>query len=131
MAVKQKKKGGQAPRVRAATCLKKGDLVMIITGGNEHKRPLQGKTGRIRMFVGKNRDRVVVEGLNVFTRHQKQTSPDKPAGKVEKEGAVHISNVMYYVEKLNRPVRLKHKRLEDGTKVRGYVDPESKEFVQV
>jgi ribosomal protein L24 len=47
------------------------------------------------------------------------------------EGGMHISNVLFYVEKLKKPVRLKHKILEDGKKVRGYIDPTSKSFVQI
>ncbi|MCB0359596.1 MAG: hypothetical protein KDD44_08160, partial [Bdellovibrionales bacterium] len=50
---------------------------------------------------------------------------------IEKEGSVHLSNVMYYSEDLKRPVRLSSKRLDDGTKVRGFVHPESKTFEQI
>lgn len=111
--------------------LKKGDPVMVIAGGNKNKRPNKGKVGRIKGFAGKKLDRVIVEGVNLVTRHQKQLSPEKPAGKIEKESPIHLSNVMYYVEKLKKPVRLKYTHLEDGKKVRGYLHPESKEFVQI
>lgn len=113
------------------SALKKGDTVMIIAGGNKRKRPLKGQVGKIREIVGDDSDRVIIEGLNLHVRHQKATGPDKPGGKISKEMSLHISNVMYYVEKLKRPVRLCHKILADGKKVRGYRDPEKRDFVQI
>jgi ribosomal protein L24 len=44
---------------------------------------------------------------------------------------MHISNVMYYVEKLKRPVRLVKSVTADGKRVRGYKDPTTKNFVQL
>jgi large subunit ribosomal protein L24 len=114
---------------KKATKLKSGDKVIVISGGNKNKRPNKGKLGTILSFVGE--DRVIVEGINKVTVHQRQTSPDKPGGKIVKEAPVHVSNVMYYADKLERPVRLVANRLADGTKVRGYRDPESKDFVQI
>jgi large subunit ribosomal protein L24 len=111
--------------------LKVGDTVMIIAGGHKEKRPNKGQTGKIRAFTGKKMDRVIVEGLNMITKHQRATQPGQPSGKIQKEGGVHISNVMYYADKIKKPVRLKSQFLEDGKKVRGYVDPESREFVQL
>ena len=118
-------------RIRVKTALKKGDLVMVIAGGHKKKRLNVGKLGKIREFTGKNKDRVIVEGLNFVTRHQKQLGPNKPAGKVPKEASIHISNVMFYAEKIKKPVRLKHSVLADGKKVRGYTNPENKEFTQI
>ena len=109
--------------------LKKGDLVMVIAGGSGTTRANKGKTGKIKKFVGD--DRVIIEGLNFVARHQKQAGPNKPAGKFPKEAPIHVSNVMFYVEKLKKPVRIKHKLLSDKKKVRGYSDPKSKEFVQI
>lgn len=108
--------------------IRKGDTVMIIAGGNKTKRPIKGKVGKVLRVIG---NRVVVEGLNYITRHRRATGPSSPAQKVQIEGSMHISNVMYYVEKLKRPVRITHKVLEDGKKVRGYLNPESKEFEQI
>jgi large subunit ribosomal protein L24 len=109
--------------------LRKGDLVIVIAGGNKSKRPNKGKTGKIQRFVGA--DRVIVEGINLVTRHRRAAGPNKPAGKLRTEAAIHISDVMYYVDKLKTPVRLRHKMLEDGRKVRGYRDPKTAEFVQI
>lgn len=118
-------------KAQLVTSLKKGDPVMVIAGGNKETRPNKGKVGKILRFVGKERTRVIVEGINLITRHERAKGPNSPAGKVQREGSIHISNVMYYVEKIKRPVRIKHKVLADGKKVRGYISPESKEFVQI
>ncbi|MCB0336787.1 MAG: 50S ribosomal protein L24 [Bdellovibrionales bacterium] len=114
-----------------STSLKSGDMVMIIAGGNKEKRPIKGQVGKLKAFTGKYNDRAIVEGLNMITKHQRQTTPDRPAGKIQKEASIHVSNLMYYVEKLKKPVRLKHNLLEDGSKVRGYINPETKQFVQI
>ena len=123
--------GGKKTARAGRTLLKKGDLVMVIGGGNRKKRPIQGQVGRIIGFRGKEHDRVLVEGVNLMTRHKRQTAPGKSSGKVQKEGSIHVSKVRYYAEKLKKPVRLRSQFLADGAKVRGYRDPASKEFVQI
>jgi len=111
--------------------IRKGDMVMIIAGGNDKKKPLKGKVGKLLRFVGREKDRAIVEGLNYVSHHERAAGPSKPGGKIPREAGVHVSNLMFYVEKLKRPVRIKHKVLADGTKVRGYMDPKNKEFVQI
>jgi large subunit ribosomal protein L24 len=130
---KNRKKAGQRPiQARAVkTVLKVGDIVMVIAGGHSTKRPNKGQTGKILRFSGKNRDRVIVEGLNKIFKHKRQTSMNDKAEKIQVEAGIHISNVRYYAEKLKKPVALKVKQLADGKKVRGYMDPESKQFVQI
>ncbi len=106
-----------------------GDLVMVIAGGSGEKRANKGKVGKVLRFVGE--ERVVVEGLNFIAKHVKQTQPGKPSGKVVVEGSIHLSNVMFYCEALGRPVRVKYSLKADGSKVRGYNHPETKQFVQL
>lgn len=119
-----------APR-RIASKLKTGDIVMVIAGGNKKKnRVLKGQTGKILKFLPST-NRVIVEGLNKVTRHKRAMTATDSAGKIEKDGSVHISNVMYYSEELKRPVRVKSKTLGDGRKVRGYLNPKTKEFEQI
>lgn len=113
------------------TKLKRGDRVVVISGGNSKVRPIKGKIGTIKSIIGENRERAIVEGLNIVTRHQRAKGPGKPAGKVPMEAPIHVSRLMYYVDKLNQPVKLMRKVLEDGEKVRGYRHPESGEFVQI
>jgi large subunit ribosomal protein L24 len=119
-----------ASPVAVKTRLKKGDTVMVMSGGNKKTRPIKGQTGKILRFVD-NGQRAIVEGLNTMTRHQRAKGPSKPAGKIVKEAPMQISRLMYYVEKIKRPVRLTVSFLADGTKVRGYKDPETKKFVQL
>jgi len=111
--------------------LKKGDLVIVVAGGNKHKRPIKGQVAKIKEIVGTHGDRVVLEGLNLFTKNTKAQGPGEPGGKIQVERSMHISNVSFYAEKLKKPVRLVKNVLADGKKVRGYRDPSTKEFVQV
>jgi large subunit ribosomal protein L24 len=117
--------------VAAKIALKSGDVVVVVAGGNKKKRPIKGQIGAIKAFVGKNKDRVVVEGVNMLTRHKKASSTAQESRKEQFEGAMHISNVMYYAAPIKKAVRLKKKLMADGVRVRGYVDPTSKEFVKV
>lgn len=116
---------------KVPTFLKKGDTVIVIAGGNKQKRPIKGQVAKIKAIVGDKGDRVVLEGLNVFVKHRKAQAPGEEGGKVQVEKSVHISNVMYYVETLKKPVRLKKSVGADGKRVRGYTDPSSKKFVQI
>jgi large subunit ribosomal protein L24 len=113
------------------TALKKGDSVMVISGGNKNKRALKGQVAKIKAIVGEKNDRVVLEGLNLYTKHKKALAPGQEGGKIQVERPVHISNVMYYVEKIKKPVRLVKSLSTDGKRVRGYKDPSTKKFVQI
>jgi large subunit ribosomal protein L24 len=66
--------------------IKKGDDVVIIAG--EHK----GARGKILQVIP-TMDRVLVEGVNMRKRHEKKTQ-DSEGGIVEREAALHVSNVM-------------------------------------
>jgi len=90
--------------------LKKGDKVKVVAGKEK------GKTGKILKVVA-DKDKVVVEKLNFVKKHQKPDAKGK-GGIVEKEGPIHISNVMLLCNKCEMGVRVGHKVLEDGKKVR-------------
>jgi len=90
--------------------LRKGDTVKVIAGKEK------GKTGKIMKIIGK-KSRVTVEKINFIKKHQKPDAKGK-GGIVEKEGSLHISNVMYLCGKCNRAVRIGYRTLEDGRKVR-------------
>ena len=90
--------------------VKKNDLVMVITGKDK------GKTGKV-MRINKKKDRLVVEKVNMVKRHVKQSQKTK-GGIMEKEGMIHVSNVMIYCEKCSMPVRVGTRILEDGKKIR-------------
>jgi large subunit ribosomal protein L24 len=95
-----------------ASPVKKNDNVVVITGRD------RGKKGRVlRVVPGKNR--VVVEGVNFIKKHTK-ANPQRnvQGGIVEREAALHASNVQIVCPECGRPTRVGHKQLEDGTRVR-------------
>ena len=92
--------------------IKTGDTVEIITGKD------RGKQGRVlRVLPAVNR--VVVEGVNMMKRHTRP-NPQKniKGGIVEREAAIHASNVMLLDPDTNEATRVGHKTLPDGRKVR-------------
>jgi large subunit ribosomal protein L24 len=127
--VAEKSKKTQTKKIRPGL-LKVGDPVVVIAGGHSVKRPIKGQVSKISAFVSEGQ-RVILEGLNVFVKHQKAVGPDKPAGKIRVERSMHISNVMYYVEALKKTVKLSRQVGKDGNKVRGYKDPKTKQFVEL
>jgi large subunit ribosomal protein L24 len=91
------------------TKLKKGDTVEVITGKDK------GKQGEIAHVFPKT-DKVLINGVNTASKHQRATRANDQGGIIEKDLPIHVSNVMY-VHKGNA-VRLGYKTLDDGTKVR-------------
>jgi large subunit ribosomal protein L24 len=90
--------------------LKKGDTVEVIAGKEK------GRTGKI-LKVLREKDRVVVEKLNLVKKHKKPDNKSK-GGVVEIEGSIHASNVLIICNKCDSGVRIGYKVLEDGKKVR-------------
>lgn len=91
--------------------IRKNDSVMVIAGKE------RGKTGKI-LRVLPEKGAVIVERLNIVKRHSKPRGPQQPGGIVEKEAAIHSSNVMIMCDKCNAPVRIGRKILADGKKIR-------------
>ncbi len=91
--------------------IRKNDLVMVITGRE------RGKTGKV-LKVLPERGRVVVERLNLVKRHSKPRGAASPGGIVEKEAPIDLSNVMFFCERCNAPVRLGIKAAADKTRAR-------------
>lgn len=91
--------------------IRKNDSVMVIAGKE------RGKTGKI-LRVLPEKSAVIVERLNIVKRHSKPRGPQQPGGIVEKEAAIHSSNVMIMCDKCNAPVRIGQKLLADGKKIR-------------
>ena len=89
--------------------IKKDDTVIVITGKDK------GKTGKVTKAMPKE-GRVIVEGINMQTKHQKQT-PKEPAEIKHQEGPLDISNVMYYDTKTKTASKIGYK-IENGKKVR-------------
>ena len=90
--------------------IKKGDKVVVITGRDK------GKSGEV-LRVLRDVDRVLVQGVNMIKRHTRPAA-GQTGGIVEKEAAIHISNVAHLDPKSNKPTRIGYKFLGDGRKVR-------------
>ena len=97
--------------------VRKDDVVKVISGKDK------GKTGRV-LRVEPKRQRVFIEGLNIQKRHQKpRTIRDvqrggEVGGVIEKEGPIHLSNVMPLDPKSNEPTRIGAERDDSGRMVR-------------
>ncbi len=91
--------------------IKKNDLVMVIAGKE------RGKSGRVLRILPE-KERVIVEKINFVKRHTRPHGRQRQGGILEKEAPLHISNVMLLCEKCNKPVRIGHRMIEEGKKVR-------------
>lgn len=90
--------------------VKKDDLVEVISGREK------GKKGKV-LAVFPDEDRITIEKLNMVKRHLKPSQANKQGGIVEKEGKMHISNVML-IDSDGKRTRVKWKTLDDGKRVR-------------
>jgi large subunit ribosomal protein L24 len=97
--------------------VRKDDMVKVISGKDK------GKTGKV-LRVEPKRQRVFIEGLNIQKRHQKPRAirdvqrGGEVGGVIEKEGPIHISNVMPLDPKSGDPTRIGAKRDDSGRMVR-------------
>jgi large subunit ribosomal protein L24 len=97
--------------------VRRGDTVELIAGKDS------GKQGRV-LRVEPKRNRLYVEGLNIVKRHQRPRSlkdtqrGGKVGGVIEKEGPIHVSNVMIVDPKENKPTRVGIERTAEGARQR-------------
>lgn len=91
--------------------VKKGDDVLVIAGNDK------GKRGRVLMVMPQ-KERVLVEGINMKTHHEKPTQDNPQGGRLKREGSVHISNVMVIDPTTDEPTRVGPKRIEENGKGR-------------
>ena len=91
--------------------LRKDDTVMVIAGRE------RGKTVKVlRVLPEKNR--VLIERVNMVKRHVKPRGVQQPGGIQEKEASIHLSNVLPICGRCNKPTRVGHRRLDKGGSVR-------------
>jgi large subunit ribosomal protein L24 len=97
---------------RLLTPIRRNDTVVVTTGKD------RGKRGRVLKVVP-DTNRLVVEGVNFIKRHTKP-NPQRniKGGLVEREAALHASNVQIVCPECGQPTRLGRRLLEDGRKVR-------------
>jgi len=92
--------------------IKKGDSVVVIAG--DDKDLAKPRTVK-KVLVDEGR--ILVEGVNMVTRHTKPNAQNTKGGLVKKEAPIHISNVMLWDAKAGAPTKIKRSR-EDGKLVR-------------
>ena len=90
--------------------IKKGDTVVIITGKDK------GKKGAVIKASPADK-KVVVEGLNMVTKHVKPRGANQPGGKVDQPAAIDVSNVMLVCPVCGMPTKVAHEKA-DGKNVR-------------
>ncbi len=111
------KKSKKQPKLK----IKKGDLVEVIAGNNK------GERGEVKSIIRKkdkfgnydpNRVYVIVGGVNMIKKHQRRTGDVRTqVGIIEREGPIHISNVMLVAPNADSPTRVQ-RRVEGSERVR-------------
>lgn len=91
--------------------IKRGDTVAVIAGKE------RGKRGKVLHVLPAN-GRVIVEKVNMIKKHQRPTQKLRQGGIIEREGPLHISNVMVVCGKCDRATRTSVRILADSKKVR-------------
>tara|TARA_B100001996_G_C18582701_1_gene562891 strand:+ start:578 stop:919 length:342 start_codon:yes stop_codon:yes gene_type:complete len=98
-------------KIKRRPTIRRDDTVIVISGKDK------GRTGRV-VNVDWKRERILVEGVNVVTRHTKPNQANQQGGLIQMESSVHYSNVQLYNPTLKRGVRLKIQTSDTGVKNR-------------
>lgn len=91
--------------------IKKGDNVLVISGKDK------GKKGKV-LSVGVNKRTVIVEGVNMVTKHTKARRAGETGGIIHQEAPIYACKVMHICDKCGKPTRIGYKIMGDGTKSR-------------
>ena len=91
--------------------VRKGDTVVIISGDDK------GKTGKV-LEVSPAEGKIIVEGVNMITKHVRPRREGEEGGRIQAEGAFYASKAMVVCPKCKHGVRIGHNILADGSKVR-------------
>jgi large subunit ribosomal protein L24 len=86
--------------------IRKNDQVVVIAGN------ARGKRGKV-LKVFPDQDRVIVEGVNIIKRHTRPNQKNPQGGIIQREGPIHLSNVMLLDPKTNEPTRVGTKIIRD------------------
>ena len=92
--------------------IRKGDNVLVIAGKDKRK------TGLVKDRHKTDDQRIVVEGVNMITRHVKARPGVRQSGRIQQEAPIHVSNVMLICNKCSKPTRPHITTLETGSRVR-------------
>jgi large subunit ribosomal protein L24 len=88
--------------------IRKNDNVMVIAGNS------RGKSGKV-LKVYPDRERVIIEGVNIMKRHSRPSQKNPQGGIIQREATIHVSNVMLIDPKTNEVTRLGSKVIRDAT----------------
>jgi large subunit ribosomal protein L24 len=88
--------------------IRKNDMVMVIAGN------ARGKSGKV-LKVYPDSHRIIVEGVNIIKRHTRPNQKNPQGGIVQREAAIHVSNVMLFDPKTNEITRVGTKIVKDET----------------
>lgn len=91
--------------------VKKGDTVVVLSGKDK------GKRGKV-LEVSPKEQKVIIEKVNMMTKHLKPRKMGDQGGIVKAEGAMYACKVMLVCPKCGQPTRIAHKTLNDGSKER-------------
>lgn len=91
--------------------VKTGDTVIVLNGKD------RGKKGKV-LQVSPKEGKVIVEGINMVTKHVKPRKAGDQGGIVKAEGALYACKVQLVCPRCGKPTRVSHKVYEDGTKER-------------
>ena len=91
--------------------IKKGDMVYVNAGEDK------GKTGRV-LKVDVEKQRAIVEGVNMMSKSAKPSAKHPQGGIVKKEAPIHISNLMVADPKTGKPTRIGRRMGDNGKLVR-------------
>ena len=89
--------------------IKTGMTVRVIRGNH------RGEEGKV-LHIYPKKERVIIEGVNLIKRHTRPSQENPQGGIIEKEAALHVSNIMVVYG--GKPTRVGYKILDDGSKVR-------------
>lgn len=91
--------------------VKKNDVVVVISGKDK------GKQGKI-LVAQPQEGRIIVEGVNIVTKHKKARAQGQPGGIIHQEAPIYASKVMLYCDKCKKATRHAVRVMDDGSKVR-------------
>jgi large subunit ribosomal protein L24 len=91
--------------------IRKGDLVQVVAGDSK------GKQGRV-LEVQVSKNRAIVEGANMVSKHTKPSAANPNGGIIKKEAAIHISNLAVLDPKSGKPTRVGIKKDDKGKSIR-------------
>lgn len=91
--------------------VKTGDEVYVLSGKDK------GKAGVILHTIPE-KDRAIVEGINMIIKHMRRTTPQGQSGRIEREGSIHLSNLKLICPRCDKPTRTFRRKLETGFRVR-------------